>query len=332
MASPLEIFFSYAHEDEDLMNDVRRQFEVHERNGRILNWHDRKIPAGSEWRNQIDRRLERADIVLLFVSPHFIESRYCYEVEGRIALRRHRAGKARVVPVILRPCSWEDTPFGQLQGLPRNGRPVSRWEDRDEACLDVAKGVMAIVDELAAVASGSQPPSSDPRDAFGGGAPRESATVSDTESLADLESVQCSSGACGSPDVELSDGVQIAALKADPAGWTVQGIVDMDYSIRGECQTCGRVFQVVKRQIPVQFPELACNECNRSAFLQYQIQELKRVAEGFEFTVAIRCSGCQGRKNVSKLLTGLLRAVGVTVGLDGIDIRKSAGSDDHQSG
>src|SRR6478736_6633098 len=90
----VEIFFSYAHEDENLMNDVRRQLVIHERNGRILKWHDRQIPPGNEWRNEIDWRLKEAQIILLFVSPHFIESRYCYETEGKAALRRHKDGTA----------------------------------------------------------------------------------------------------------------------------------------------------------------------------------------------------------------------------------------------
>jgi len=150
MGGPIEIFFSYAHEDEELMNDVRRQLVIHERNGRILKWHDRQIPPGSEWRNHIDHRLNKAQIILLFVSPHFIESRYCYEIEGKTALRRHENGEARVVPVILRPCAWIEAPFSKLLALPRDGKPVSRWEDRDEACLDVATGVMHVVDEIIA--------------------------------------------------------------------------------------------------------------------------------------------------------------------------------------
>lgn len=148
MDRQFEIFFSYAHEDEDLMNDVRRQLIVYERNGRILKWHDRMIPPGVDWRGQIDHRLETAQIILLFMSPHFIESRYCYEIEGEVALRRHNAGQARVVPIVLRPCAWEETPFGRLQALPADSRPISRWADRDEACLDAARGVMRVVDEL----------------------------------------------------------------------------------------------------------------------------------------------------------------------------------------
>lgn len=144
-ASPVEVFFSYAHVDEDLMNDVRRQMIVYERNRRIIKWHDRMIPAGDEWRTEIDRRLERSHVVLLFMSPHFIESRYCYEVEGEVALRRHREGSARVIPIILRPCDWHETPFGELQALPPDGRPLSLWPDRDEVCLLTARGVMAAI-------------------------------------------------------------------------------------------------------------------------------------------------------------------------------------------
>ena len=138
--------------------------------------------------------------------------------------------------------------------------------------------------------------------------------------------MRCSSPACRSQDVELSDGVEISALKAERDGWSVHGIVEAGYSVEGHCRTCGRIFQVVKRQIPVQFPELACNECDRRAFLQYRVQELKRIAGGFEFTVEIRCSGCRGRKQVTKLLTGLLRAIGIRVGLDGIAVSKGSGT------
>jgi hypothetical protein len=70
------------------------------------------------------------------MTPHFIESRYCYEIEGGVALRKLQTGDARVVPIILRPCAREETPFGALQSLPTGAKPVSLWPDRDDACLD----------------------------------------------------------------------------------------------------------------------------------------------------------------------------------------------------
>jgi hypothetical protein len=142
---PIEIFFSYAHEDEELMDEVRRQLIVRERLGEIVKWHDRMIPAGDRWRTQIDSRIERAHVILLFMSPHFLASRYCYEIEGEIALRRHREGTARVIPVVLRACDWTVTPFGELQALPRDAMPITQWPDMDQASLDVARGIMASI-------------------------------------------------------------------------------------------------------------------------------------------------------------------------------------------
>jgi hypothetical protein len=130
------------------MNAVRRQLIVHERNGLIEKWHDRQIPPGEDWNRQIDDRIRRASVILLLVSPHFIESRYCYDVEMDMALQRQRNGEAVVIPIILRPSDWHYSPLGALQALPRDGKPVSRWPDLDEACLDVARGVMQVVEKI----------------------------------------------------------------------------------------------------------------------------------------------------------------------------------------
>ncbi|MHB8894142.1 MAG: toll/interleukin-1 receptor domain-containing protein [Candidatus Geothermincolia bacterium] len=143
--SPIDVFFSYAHEDEALMDQVRRQLVVHERLGSIVKLIDRMIPAGNDWRSHIDDRIKRAHVILLFMSPDFLASRYCYEVEGRIALQRHRDGTAKVIPVVLRACDWTATPFGEIQGLPRDGTPITQWPDRDQASLDVARGIMASI-------------------------------------------------------------------------------------------------------------------------------------------------------------------------------------------
>jgi hypothetical protein len=148
MSDPIEIFFSYAHEDEASMNDIRRQLVVFDRIGMIRKWHDRLIPPGVEWRGQIDARLHTSNIILLLVSPDFFESDYCYDTEMTEALRRHEAGTARVIPIIVRPCLWEMAPFARLQSLLTDARPISLWPDRDEACRNVADGIMQVVREL----------------------------------------------------------------------------------------------------------------------------------------------------------------------------------------
>jgi hypothetical protein len=146
----IEIFFSYAHEDEELMNAVRQQLVIYERQGKIEKWYDRRIPPGTEWQAAIDNRISHSHIILLFVSPAFLESRYCWDVEVRIALERHEAGSARVIPIILRPCPWDVAPFAKLQALPKDAKPLTQLVDRDQATLDIARAIVGVADELLA--------------------------------------------------------------------------------------------------------------------------------------------------------------------------------------
>ncbi len=87
--------------------------------------------------------LDRADIILMLVSPDFLASDYCYGVEVARALERRAAGEARVIPVILRPCDWQAAPFGKLLAAPTDGRPVTKWPDPDDAFLDITKAIRA---------------------------------------------------------------------------------------------------------------------------------------------------------------------------------------------
>ena len=82
------LFFSYSHKDEDLRNELEVHLSALKRQGIISTWHDRRITAGTELDGAIDRNLNSADIILLLVSPDFINSDYCYKIERKRALRR----------------------------------------------------------------------------------------------------------------------------------------------------------------------------------------------------------------------------------------------------
>ena len=137
----IRLFYCYSHRDERLRNRLESHLAVLKRNGLIESWHDRKIGAGNEWKNSIDTNLEAADVILLLVSADFLNSEYCYDVEMKRALERHEQGSAKVIPVILRACDWTASPFGKLQALPTDAKPVTSWTNRDEAFTDIATGL-----------------------------------------------------------------------------------------------------------------------------------------------------------------------------------------------
>ena len=142
------LFFSYSHIDENL----RDQLEIHlsslRRQGLIDSWHDRRITAGEEFGAAIDGHIDTSDVIFLLVSPDFIASDYCYEREMKRALERHDRGEAQVIPVILRPCDWHDLLFGKLLATPKDGRPITKWPNIDEAFQDVVTAIKGALKHL----------------------------------------------------------------------------------------------------------------------------------------------------------------------------------------
>jgi tetratricopeptide (TPR) repeat protein len=137
------VFISYAHVDDALRAALRAHLSALERERLVQAWDDREILAGDEWADEIDARLNQADVILLLVTADFINSQYCYGKELARALERHhdKTDRAIVVPVILRQCHWQNTLFAKLQALPRDARPISDWKTPDDFYTDVTQGL-----------------------------------------------------------------------------------------------------------------------------------------------------------------------------------------------
>ena len=144
----IEVFFSYSHKDETLRDKLANHLKLLERQGVISAWYDRDITAGTEWEGQIDEHLESAQVILLLISADFLASDYCYDIELKRAMERHELGEARVIPIILRDVDWKGATFRKLQALPKNAKPITSWDNEDEAFADVARGIRKAVDEL----------------------------------------------------------------------------------------------------------------------------------------------------------------------------------------
>ena len=101
----------------------------------------RKLLAGDEWDDSIQRALDEAEYFVFLVSVESLNSKYCVARELAIAVARG----VPILPIILKPCPWEGQPMpGDPQNrklsafgaLPKDDsfalRPVSKWPG-DEA-------------------------------------------------------------------------------------------------------------------------------------------------------------------------------------------------------
>lgn len=137
----IRVFISYAHSDESLHQELGKHLASLKHQGLVEIWHDRLIDAGDDWAQAIDANITTADVILLLISSDFIASRYCFELEAAEAMRRHAAGEAVVIPVILRPCDWHSLPFGKLQAATKDGRPVVKFQTLDDGFLEVVQAI-----------------------------------------------------------------------------------------------------------------------------------------------------------------------------------------------
>jgi tetratricopeptide (TPR) repeat protein len=152
-AQPIEIFYSYAHEDEKQRKELDKHLYNLKRQGLIAGWYDRDISAGAEQKLEIATHLNSAQIILLLISPDFMAADYCYSDEMERAMERHEAGEARVIPILLKAVDWQGAPFQKLQKLPRNAKAVMSHSNRSEAFVEIAKGIRETLKDLKPVIS-----------------------------------------------------------------------------------------------------------------------------------------------------------------------------------
>jgi hypothetical protein len=146
---PVKIFCCYAREDEMFLNKLKTHLVPLQRQGLIELWHDQNISAGTAWEQEISNRLNEAQIILLLISPDFMDSDYCYSIEMKRALELHESGIAHVIPIILRPVHWQGI-LGKLQVLPKDALPVTDpdWHNIDRALYNITEGIYKIIETL----------------------------------------------------------------------------------------------------------------------------------------------------------------------------------------
>ncbi|MEO5681582.1 MAG: TIR domain-containing protein [Chitinophagaceae bacterium] len=144
----INVFISYSHHDKQFLDELMKHLVILSRQGLINIWEEGMIEAGRNWNQEIKNKISEADLVIMLISADFLASEYIYGEEVQEAFKKHEEGRARILPVIIRACNWQDTPFAKFQVVPRSARPVSSWESKDEAYLDIARTVRIISEQF----------------------------------------------------------------------------------------------------------------------------------------------------------------------------------------
>jgi hypothetical protein len=143
-----KVFISYSHKDESFRQELETHLSLLKRSGVISSWSDRKILPGQEWKDQIHKNLHTSEIIIFLISSDFIASDYCMDIELAHAIHMHDTGTAKLLPIIIRSSDWSTSVLGRIQALPEEAKPITKWNDRDEAWLNVVTGIRLAIKDI----------------------------------------------------------------------------------------------------------------------------------------------------------------------------------------
>ena len=157
------IFVSYSHNDKAWMEKLVNFLHGVDKKLALDVWVDTQIEAGDEWREKIHKGLASAKIAILVISNDFLISNFIEKVEIPAILRGNKERGLRIIPVIVRDCSWKKKKWiEERQALPGEGKILEEIPDHLQAreFRAIAEKIWNLYQEDISVAVSSQDESS----------------------------------------------------------------------------------------------------------------------------------------------------------------------------
>ncbi|MBR0941571.1 toll/interleukin-1 receptor domain-containing protein [Bradyrhizobium liaoningense] len=142
----VQIYVSYSRKDRKLVDEFR--LFVREASLPVRVFYDLDIAPGQVFSEELRRELDRSQLVLFFLSSDALSSAYIWEAEVPAAIALNEQGRARVVPVLLRPCDWTKTALAKYHLLPRGARPIVGTRPRSRAWTAVVEELRPLIAEI----------------------------------------------------------------------------------------------------------------------------------------------------------------------------------------
>lgn len=152
--TPVFIFLSYNHKDEQYKEQLLNQLRVLERHNSIQTWTTSQIRAGQDREQEIKKAMAKARIAIILVTSNYLKDDVSYHNEFLELLKRYEEERLILFPIIGRHCPWkQDKNLNHLHVWLRKSEPV--WSvsgnDLEKALSEICDEILSLVDELSDV-------------------------------------------------------------------------------------------------------------------------------------------------------------------------------------
>jgi hypothetical protein len=137
-----KVFISYSHRDKVFLEQLLTHLKPLERAGRVSAWSDKQLEPGSKWRDEIAGALALSKVAVLLVTKDFLASDFINENELGPLLKEAERGGVRILWVLVRACSYKETPLKDYQAIIPPDKPLAEMKaERDRAWVAVCKAI-----------------------------------------------------------------------------------------------------------------------------------------------------------------------------------------------
>jgi hypothetical protein len=130
-----QVFVSYSHKDRKFLDELLTHLKPLRRAGRVSEWSDLQIGAGTKGNDEIETALANAGVAVLLVTKDFLASDFIHDKELGPILKRAEEGGVKIVWILVRDCNWQKTPLKDFQAAFATKKALAKMTkaERDSA-------------------------------------------------------------------------------------------------------------------------------------------------------------------------------------------------------
>jgi len=130
---PKRIFIGSAPDDVGHVATLKKYLKLYERQNLIQVWDEGQVNAGDLRQNRIEQELHNAEIILLLFTANLVAEDFIWGTPMNQVLEKVRRREVQLIPILVSPCPFADTPFAAYAAVPERNKPISSYSNKDEA-------------------------------------------------------------------------------------------------------------------------------------------------------------------------------------------------------
>lgn len=130
---PKRVFIGSAKDDANHLETLKKHLKLYERQNLIQIWDEGMIMPGELRQSKIEQELHSAEIILLLFSVNLLAEDFIWGNEMQQVLEKVKRRKVQLIPILLGPSGFLDTPFAAYSPVPQRDKPISNYSNKDEA-------------------------------------------------------------------------------------------------------------------------------------------------------------------------------------------------------